>query len=105
MVEPGVYHETVYVDNRKITIIGVVNGDQRPWLDGQKTLSDGFNTTGDDFVLQGFGIKDYIGNGVLTTGAERVVYRDLIIQDAGLYGLYPVQSTDILIENNVVSGI
>ncbi len=105
MVEPGVYHETVYVDTPKITIKGIVDGDNRPWLDGQKTLSDGFNTTGDDFVLEGFGVKDYIGNGVLTTGAERVIYRDMIIQDAGLYGLYPVESTDILIENNIVSGI
>src|SRR5262249_34847505 len=60
MVEPGVYHETVYVDTPKITIKGIVDGDNRPWLDGQRTLSDGFNTTGDDFVLEGFGIKDYI---------------------------------------------
>lgn len=105
LVEPGIYHETVYVDIPKLTIKGMVNGTERPWLDGRKILSDGFNTTGDDFTLEGFGIKDYIGNGVLTTGAERVIYRDNIIQDAGLYGLYPVESTDILIEHNVVSGI
>lgn len=105
MVEPGVYHETVYVDNPRITIKGIVNGDDRPWLDGEKTLSDGFNTTGNDFDLEGFGIKNYIGNGVLTTGAERLIYRNLIIQDAGLYGLYPVECTDVLIENNKVSGI
>lgn len=105
LVEAGVYNETVYVDIGGITIKGVVNGDQRPWLDGQKVMSDGFNTTGDDFTLEGFGIKNYIGNGVLTTGAERVIYRDIIIQDTGLYGLYPVESTDILIEHNVVSGI
>lgn len=105
LVEPGVYHETVYVDTAGLTIKGRVSGDERPWLDGRKVLSDGFNTTGDDFTLEGFGIRDYIGNGVLTTGAERIVYRDLIIQDAGLYGLYPVETTDVLIENTVVSGI
>ncbi|MEO8609406.1 MAG: parallel beta-helix domain-containing protein [Chloroflexota bacterium] len=105
MVEPGVYQQTVYVDTTNITIKGVVDGDKRPWLDGQKTLSDGFNTTGDNFTLEGFGIKDYIGNGVLTTGAEHLVFRDLIVQDAGIYGLYPVESTDILIEHTVVSGI
>ena len=99
------YHETVYVDNPKITIKGVVNGEERPWLDGENTRSDGFNTTGDDFVLEGFRHPQHIGNGVLTTGAERVIYRDLIIRDAGLYGLYPVESTDMLIEHNVVSGI
>ncbi len=105
VVEPGVYHETVYVDTGGITIRGIVTGDDRPWLDGKKILSDGFNTTGDDFVLEGFGIRDYIGNGVLTTGAERVVYRNLIIENTGLYGLYPVECTDVLIENSVVTGI
>ncbi|MBL8161078.1 MAG: right-handed parallel beta-helix repeat-containing protein [Anaerolineae bacterium] len=105
LVEPGEYHETVYVDTAGLTIKGRVNGEERPWLDGGKVLSDGFNTTGDDFTLEGFGIRDYIGNGVLTTGAERVVYRDIIVQDAGLYGLYPVETTDVLIENTVVSGI
>ncbi len=104
-VEPGVYHETVYVDTNRITIQGIVNGDERPWLDGQKIRSDGFNTSGDDFVLEGFGIRDYIGNGVLTTGAERVIYRNLIIENTGLYGLYPVECTDVLIENNRVTGI
>lgn len=105
LVEPGVYHETVYVDTGKITVKGLVNGEERPWLDGENKLSDGFNTTGDDFLLEGFGIRNYIGNGVLTTGAERVVYRDLVINDAGLYGLYPVETTDVLIENCVVTGI
>lgn len=105
LVEPGTYYETVYVDTPGLTIRGQVEGDQRPWLDGQDLRSDGFNTTGDDFLLEGFGIRNYIGNGVLTTGAERVVYRDLIIQDTGIYGLYPVEVTDVLIENVVATGI
>jgi parallel beta-helix repeat protein len=105
LVEPGVYHETVYVDTPNLTIKGIVQGDDRPWLDGEKVLSDGFNTTGDDFTLEGFGIRDYIGNGVLTTGAQRLVYRDLIIQDAGIYGIYPVETTDVLVEKCIVSGI
>ena len=50
-----------------------------------------------------FRVGNYIGNAVLTTGAERVVYRDLIIQgtDSGtvqtIYGIYPVECTDVLI--------
>ncbi len=105
LVEPGVYHETVYVDTPGITVRGVVNGDERPWIDGQGVLSDGFNTTGDDFVLEGFGIRDTVGNGVLTTGAERIVYRDLIIENAGIYGVYPVECTDVLVENVTATGI
>ncbi len=115
LVAPGVYHETVYIDMPQITVRGAVtdvNGDgstdgddERPWIDGRGTLSDGFNTTGDDFVLEGFGVRNTIGNGVLTTGAQRIVYRDLIIQDAGIYGVYPVECTDVLVERVVASGI
>ncbi|MCC6804920.1 MAG: right-handed parallel beta-helix repeat-containing protein [Anaerolineae bacterium] len=105
LVEPGIYHETVYVDQPNITLRGIVNGENRPWIDGQNTLSDGFNTTGDDFTLEGFGIRDTIGNGVLTTGAQRVVYRNLIVENAGIYGIYPVECTDITVENVTATGI
>ncbi|MCB9453949.1 MAG: right-handed parallel beta-helix repeat-containing protein [Anaerolineaceae bacterium] len=104
-VEPGVYYETVYIDTANLTVRGLVDGDERPWLDGENVRSDGFNTTGDNFTLEGFGIRNYIGNGVLTTGAEHLIYRDLIIDNAGLYGLYPVETTDVLIENCVATRI
>ena len=105
LVEPGTYFETVYVDTPNITLRGLVEGDLRPWIDGQKRLSDGFNTTGDNFTLEGFGIRDTIGNGVLTTGAEHIVYRDLIIENAGIYGVYPGECTDITVENVTATGI
>lgn len=112
MVEAGVYYETVYIDTEGISVIGMVDGENRPWLDGENVRSDGFNTTGDDFLLEGFGFRGFIGNAVLTTGAERVVYRDLIIEGTygdttqeTIYGLYPVECTDVLIEYNKVTGI
>lgn len=111
LVEPGVYTETVYVDTNGITIKSVVDGDSRAWLDGEGQRSDGFNTTGNDFTLEGFGLRGYIGNAVLTTGAQRVVYRDLIIEGVTegehktIYGVYPVECTDVLIENTRITGI
>ncbi len=105
LVEPGTYHESVYVDQPNITIRGEVDGDHRPWIDGQHTLSDGFNTSGDSFTLEGFGIRDTIGNGVISTGAEQVTYRDLIIENAGVYGVYPVECTGVTVENVTASGI
>lgn len=104
-VAAGVYHETIYIDTPGLTVRGLVDGDNRPWIDGRGVLSDGFNTTGDDFMLEGFGVRNTVGNAVLTTGAERIVYRDIIIEDAGIYGLYPVECTDILIERIVATGI
>lgn len=105
LIPPGVYHETVYVDRAGITVRGIIEGDQRAWLDGQHVLSDGFNTTGNDFTLENLGIRNYIGNGVITIGARGVVYRNLIIENTGLYGVYPVETTDVLIEGLTVSGI
>lgn len=111
LVEPGLYPETVSIDIPSLTVRGLIVDGERAWLDGENTRSDGFNTTGDDFVLEGFGMRRYIGNAVLTTGAERVVYRNLYIEgtDAGsvetIYGIYPVECTDILIEQNEVTGI
>jgi parallel beta-helix repeat protein len=105
LILPGVYHETVYVDQPNITIRGVIEGGERPWLDGRGVLSDGFNTTGNHFTLENIGIRNYIGNGVITTGARGVVYRDLVIVNTGLYGVYPVEVTDVLIERLTVTGI
>jgi cytochrome c peroxidase len=105
LVEPGVYYENVRVDTNGITLRGLIDGDERAWLDGQDIRSDGFTTSGNDFTLEGFGIRNYVGNGVLTSGAERVVYRDLLIQNTGSYGIYPVECTDVLVERVTASGI
>lgn len=113
LIEPGIYKESVYVDIANITVRGITgdNPEDRPWLDGENQRSDGFNTTGDNFVIEGLGFRGYIGNAILTTGAEGVVYRDLVIEGAKgeevstIYGIYPVECTDVLIENNVVTGI
>ncbi|RMG87111.1 MAG: hypothetical protein D6712_06255, partial [Chloroflexi bacterium] len=112
LVEPGIYYETVYVDTNNITLKGMVDGNNRPWFDGENWRSDGVNATGDDFVIEGFGFKGYVGNDVLVTGAERVVFRDLIIEGirdveglSTIYGIYPIECTDVLVENTVVTGI
>jgi cytochrome c peroxidase len=121
LVEPGIYYESVYIDTPNITVRGIIADETerawtegtytRPWLDGENTRSDGFNTTGDNFILEGFGMRGYIGNAVLTTGAQNVVFRDLIIYGTysgdvqTIYGLYPVECTGVLIENTIVTGI
>ncbi|MDZ4765078.1 MAG: parallel beta-helix domain-containing protein [Chloroflexota bacterium] len=110
LIPIGVYHETVYIDRPNITVRGEIDASLPPetgraWLDGENTLSDGFNTSGNGITLEGVGIRNYIGNGVLTVGARGVVYRDLIIENTGLYGVYPVECTDVLIEGLTVTGI
>lgn len=104
-VEPGVYHEALTVDTPGITLRGVVRGDQRPVLDGRGQLGDGVIASGSPFVMSGFQVQHYVGNGVTTQGVDGVILTDLIIDDTGLYGLYPVQSANIEVTHNTVTGI
>lgn len=105
LVEPGVYSETITVDRHNITLKGLVMGDLRPTLDGKGKLSDAVIASGDQFAIEGFRMQNYQANGVTTQGSHGVVMRDLIIENTGRYGVYPVESQDILIERCIVSKI
>jgi len=104
-VEPGVYHEALTVDAAGITLRGVVRGAERPVLDGRGELGDGVIASGSPFAMSGFEIRHYEGNGVTTQGVDGVVLRDLVIDDTGLYGVYPVQSRNIEVTHCTVTGI
>ena len=65
----------------------------------------------DDFTLENLAIEDTIGDAVKITDGDNVIIRGVRIEwtngpstDNGAYGLYPVQSTDVLIEDSVVIG-
>jgi cytochrome c peroxidase len=77
----------------------------RPVLDGQKKLSDGVIATGSDFVIENFELRHYIANGVVTQHARNVTFRNLRIDDTGLYGVYPVSCTGVTVEKCVATGI
>ena len=103
-VFPGVYNQAVMVDKAGISLIGVhVNG-ERPILDGQSKLGDAVQGSGDHFLIQGFHIQNYTGNGVVSHRASHVTYRDLIVENPGLYAVYPVECVGVLVEGCVVSG-
>ena len=104
-VEPGVYHEALTVDTPGITLRGLVRDGARPVLDGRGELGDAVIASGSPFVMSGFEVRHYVGNGVTTQGVDGVVLTDLIIDDTGLYGLYPVQSANIEVTHNTVTGI
>ena len=104
-VEPGVYHEALTVDTPGITLRGLVRGGARPVLDGRGELGDAVIASGSPFAMSGFEVRRYVGNGVTTQGVDGVVLTDLVIDDTGLYGLYPVQSANIEVTHNTVTGI
>jgi cytochrome c peroxidase len=103
-VFPGIYHQSVMVDKSGISLVGVVVNGERPIFDGQNKLGDAVQGSADDFLMQGFLIRNYTGNGVVNHRASHVIYRDLIVENPGLYAVYPVECTGVLVEGCVVSG-
>ena len=104
-VEPGLYHEALVVDTPNVTLRGIVRGPERPVLDGRGALNDGVIASGSPFTMTGFAVRHYKGNGVSTQGVDGVFLTDLVIDDAGLYGVYPVQSKNITVTNCTVTRI
>lgn len=104
-VKRGVYNEKLSVDRSGVTLHGVIAGvspEDRPVLDGTleggKLHKDAVLVSGSSFTIEGFTIRNYGGNGVTTTKARDIVMRDLIADNTGLYGVYPVESENILVE-------
>jgi parallel beta-helix repeat protein len=105
LLEPGVYQQTVVIDTDGVTLSGVNRNGQRPVLDGGGTLADAIQGSGGNLLIEGLTIRNYVGNGIMTSKASNVTYRNLVIEDSGLYGVYPVECTGVLVEGCTVSGI
>lgn len=78
---------------------------------GQRGAGEGLLVTSDDVVLRGFAVEDSRGDGIKSKGADRIVYHDLRVEwtggpreTNGAYGLYPVESSDVLIDRVTVKG-
>ncbi|MEO0981967.1 MAG: parallel beta-helix domain-containing protein [Pseudomonadota bacterium] len=78
---------------------------------GQTGAGEGLLVTSDDVTLAGFTLQDTKGDGIKSKGADRIVYRDLTVEwtggpdeGNGAYGVYPVESTDVLVERVTVRG-
>ena len=104
-VMPGMYHEEVVVETDSLTLEGVVAGDQRPILDGEGRRADGVLSTGDYFTVSGFKVINYTSNGVTAQGVTGPIFRDVITENTGEYGIFPILASDVLIEKCVASGV
>jgi parallel beta-helix repeat protein len=104
-VMPGTYHESVQVQTPSLTLQGMVQGDQRPILDGQGQLANGILSIANYFTVSGFRIINYTSNGATVQGVTGPIFRDLITDKTGEYGIFPILSSNVLIENCVTSGV
>ena len=73
--------------------------------------AEGLLVTGDDFTLQDLALEDTKGDALKVNGVKNTVIRRVRAEwtggpktSNGAYGLYPVQVTNVLIENTVVKG-
>jgi parallel beta-helix repeat protein len=99
------------LDVAGVTLMGA--GQNKTILDfaGQTGAGEGLLVTSDDVTLIDFGMRDTKGDGIKSKGADRIIYRYLTVDwpgepeaSNGAYGIYPVESTDVLIENVTVRG-
>lgn len=103
-VRPGTYRETLTLDLSGITLVGEVQGGERATLDGGGELDDAIIGSGSDLEIRGFAIRRYRSNGVMINLGRNITFRDLHVQDTGLYGLYPVEVVGVLVEGCSVTG-
>ena len=77
----------------------------------QQGAGEGLLVTSDNVVLEDFAVENTKGDGIKTKGSDIITFRRLRVEwtggpkaTNGAYGLYPVESTDVLIEDSVVRG-
>ena len=75
----------------------------------QSGAGEGLLVTSDDVTLMDFAVRDTRGDGIKSKGADRITYKFLTVEWSGepeetngAYGVYPVESKDVLVENVTV---
>lgn len=75
----------------------------------QRSAGEGLLVTSDDVTLRDFAVEDTPGDGIKSKGADRIHYLRIRVEwtrgphpQNGAYGIYPVTSTDVMVEECVV---
>jgi parallel beta-helix repeat protein len=99
------------LDVANVTLIGAGPDKTILSFKGQTGAGEGLMVTSDGVTLEGFAVEDTKGDGIKSKGADNITYRNLRVEwtrgphtDNGAYGIYPVESTNVLIDKIVVRG-
>ncbi|MBT8389803.1 MAG: right-handed parallel beta-helix repeat-containing protein [Altererythrobacter sp.] len=78
---------------------------------GQVSGAEGLLVTASDFTIEGLAIEDTIGDALKISEGNNIVIRGVRTEwtdgyktENGAYGIYPVQTTNVLMEDNVAIG-
>ncbi|WP_086608043.1 parallel beta-helix domain-containing protein [Erythrobacter donghaensis] len=106
----------VLTDGLSLDVDGVTvrgAGMEKTILDftGQQGSGEGLLVTSDNVTLRGFAVENAKGDGIKSKGADMIVYDSLRVEwtggpkaTNGAYGIYPVESTGVLVQGSVVMG-
>lgn len=112
-LEAGIYDLTQQLDVAADSITLRGRGSDRTILRfrGQAGGGSGLEATGDNFTLEHLAIEDTAGDGVKVLGSRNVTFRGVRTEWTGppsaangAYGIYPVQCTNVLVEECVAIG-
>jgi len=99
-----------------LTVDGVTirgQGMNRTILSFQDQIAgaEGLIVTADDFTIENLAIEDTIGDGLKVNEGENIVIRSIRVEwtagprtENGAYGIYPVQTSNVLIEDSIAIG-
>ena len=78
---------------------------------GQQGAGEGLLVTSDNVTLRDFALENPKGDGIKSKGADMIVYDGIRVEwtggpkpTNGAYGIYPVESTGVLVTGSIVSG-
>jgi len=78
---------------------------------GQKAGAEGLLVNGDDFTIEDLTIEDSIGDGLKVSESDNIIIRRVKVQwtggpstDNGAYGIYPVLTRNVLVEQSASYG-
>ena len=111
LLPEGIFQLTdgLSLDVDGVTLRGA--GQEKTILDftGQEGAGEGLLVTSDDVTLMDFGVRNTKGDGIKSKGADQISYRYLTVEwtggpdeNNGAYGVYPVESKNVLVENVTV---
>ena len=116
ILEAGRYELTdgLSLDVEGVTIKGAgMEGDAQSVLDftNQQGAGEGLLVTSDNVTLRDFAVENAKGDGIKSKGADNIIYHGLRIEwtagpkaSNGAYGIYPVESTNVLVQDSYVRG-
>lgn len=77
----------------------------------QQGAGEGLLVTSDNVTLRDFAVENPKGDGIKSKGADNIIYAGIRVEwtggpkeTNGAYGIYPVESTGVLVTGSIVSG-